>query len=107
MGQNRELWRAIKGAPGYKVSRKGRVHSKNQVLKPFDDRRGYLRVMIKGYNKKIHLLVADAFLPADPDKPIVNHIDGNKHNNRLDNLEHCTLSENTKHAWALGLCNRR
>ena len=49
---------------------------------------------------KVHRLVAEYFLPKVKDKPIVNHIDGNKLNNSLDNLEWATISENTKHSYA-------
>lgn len=50
-----------------------------------------------------HILIAKTFLPNPNNYPIVNHIDGNKHNNRIENLEWCTYSRNNKHAIDIGL----
>lgn len=54
-------------------------------------------------NKRIHKLVAEAFIPNPNNYSYVNHIDGNKQNNYIDNLEWCTLYQNNTHAYKTGL----
>lgn len=89
----------------FRVSNTGRVWS--------NYKKGYitLKVSSKGYNRAymgkkpyvVHRLVAKAFIPNPENKPQVNHIDGNKLNNRVDNLEWCTAQENMEHAFKSGL----
>lgn len=65
--------------------------------------RGYLTVVIRKKTHMLHRLVAQAFIPNPEGKPFVNHKDGNKLNNRADNLEWCTARENNLHARETGL----
>ena len=99
----------IKEFPDYSITEDGRIFSNryNRYLKSRVNRYGYLHINLrkdkKGYDKTIHRLVAKAFIPNPENKPEVNHIDGNKLNNHVSNLEWCTRSENTKHAFDTGL----
>lgn len=108
-----EIWKDIKGFEGeYEVSNTGKIKSKKRknerILIPDVDRYGYLRVCLfyskGGYiRKKVHRLVAEAFLPNVNELPQVNHKDGDKKNNNVDNLEWCTAKENLRHALETGL----
>ena len=100
---------AIRGFPEYRVTRNGDVIGKRgKILKGHIDRCGYKEVMLSYYpNQKqmlVHRLVLSTFKPVpNMDKLDVNHIDGNKLNNNIENLEWCTRSENIKHAYKTGL----
>lgn len=89
----------------YSITEDGDVfgHKYNRFLKPALNRRGYRRVDLykngKGRTSKIHRLVSITYIPNTENKREVNHIDGNKLNNHISNLEWCTRSENLKHAF--------
>jgi hypothetical protein len=114
-----EVWRSVDGYENiYEVSNFGNVKSlertdrlgrivKEKILKTIKHNCGYLKVHLSKNNvsKKfyIHRLVANAFLINDNNYPEVNHEDGDKHNNNLENLKWVTCSDNIKHAFANGL----
>lgn len=108
----------IKNMPGYFISNTGILYSKvfhpiknpdckliKFSLTPSPD--GYIRVSLtknkKRYFFTIHRLVAEAFIPNPENKPQVNHINGNKSDNRVENLEWNTTTENMQHASKMGL----
>ena len=88
----------------YRITNEGRVFNSitNKVLKPKIDNEGYWKIVfqVKGkrIEKRLHRLIALAFIENKDDKPFVNHIDGDKLNYHLDNLEWCTPKENAVHA---------
>jgi hypothetical protein len=115
-----EIWKDITGFDGrYEVSNLGRVRSlldcllrpKTPTLKIQSvDMNGYPTVNLYFHKKlivkRIHRLVALAFIPNPANKPQVNHIDGVKSNNNLSNLEWVTKSENIQHSYNIGTHKR-
>lgn len=100
-----EIWKSVIGFPNYEVSDRGRVRNKaTKHIRSFSYNHGYPQVDLYPGQKTrtIHRLVADAFLGEHPGMQ-VNHIDGNKKNNCLSNLEWCTSSENNQHAYDANL----
>ncbi len=115
-----EIWKPIDGTDGkYEVSNTGKVRSLNYYhrktmmeMKTSLDKYGYRYITLRlGEGKKtthftIHRLVAKAFIQNQDGKLEVNHIDGNKQNNNVANLEWVTTVENRRHAWSIGLNER-
>jgi Mg2+/Co2+ transporter CorC len=76
----------------------GRVTHNGKFLKATDRGNGYLTVHIEDKNRYLHRIVAQAFIPNPENKPQVNHIDGNRSNDCVENLEWVSRLENVKHA---------
>jgi hypothetical protein len=129
----KEYWVPIHGFNNYYVSNLGRIKSVDRIIKRTDgiitkkngkikiatqrQSNGYLSIRLYNVGKDklvfVHRVIAKAFIPNPEGKNFVNHIDGNKLNNNISNLEWCTSSENNKHAIITGLrsyksgCNHR
>lgn len=108
-----EIWKDIPGYENvYKISSFGRAKSlkrnKEIILKQTIDKYGYCRInnIYKRYIRT-HRLVAIVFIENKFNKKLVNHINGIKTDNRVENLEWVTAKENIRHAWSTGLCNKR
>jgi hypothetical protein len=111
-----EIWETIVGYGGaYEVSNMGRVKSSkfrnSRILKPRNTKNGYKRVALnensRVTNFSVHRLVAIAFIQNTDNLPQVNHIDGNKLNNIVTNLEWCDARHNQLHAISLGLVKKK
>lgn len=118
-----EVWRKVPGYSGrYEVSNCGRVKSNDMVIfnhltgrnnfrkgrvLSLQDNEGYLKVRLLmngvGRTVSVHRLVAESFVKKEKGCDIVNHLDGNKANNKAENLEWTTVKGNIKHAWDMGL----
>lgn len=106
-----ELWKPIPGWQDYQESSYGRTKSfhngKQRIVKPKVNNQGYLCIALwknsKRKDYRVSRLVALCFIPNPDNKPQVNHIDGNKFNNHVSNLEWVTDAENKRHAVDIGL----
>lgn len=119
----KEIWRALPGVAGVEISTFGRVrtldrtvprkngtyHIKGRVLKQSNTSHGYLQVSIKIDGKwttqRVNRLVAQAFIPNPDNLPQVNHLDCDRTNNNVKNLEFCTASYNAKYRDKFGISN--
>ena len=116
----KEIWKNIKDYPNYMISNLGRVKSlkyysnihkkyydRELILKEKTNRFGYKFVGLSNKNgrknKMIHRLVAEQFIKNNKNYKEINHMDGNKSNNCVDNLEWCSRKQNILHAYKLGL----
>lgn len=122
MNNENEMWKDIPGYESlYKINNIGIVKSlerfvnnghkdilkKEKIRKNHKNKDGYLFIRLskngitKGYS--VHRLVAQAFIPNPNNYPEINHIDGNKLNNAISNLEWCNRTKNVRHSFELGL----
>lgn len=107
------VWRNIRGFDGYKVSNDGYVYSEKtrRILNRINNNKGYYHICLtvdgKMQYQLLHRLIAEAFIPNPEGKPFINHIDGNKKNNKIENLEWVTNQENIRHAFEIGLMKGR
>jgi len=97
--------RQLKDNPNYLVTVDGRVFSLHTMrfLTLMEKNEGYIYVKLGSKSHRVHRLVAQTYIPNPENKPQVNHMDGNKSNNMLCNLEWATQSENIQHACDTGL----
>lgn len=105
-----EIWKDIEGYEGlYEISSLGNVRRapSGRILKQNKNSYGYSHVGLSKEGKVkmicVHRLIANAFIPNPQNKPQVNHIDGNKSNNSISNLEWVSQKENIIHAFKTGL----
>lgn len=114
-----EEWRPMENLPncemlvGCKVSNKGRVKGYTQLetyevlFHVYESKTAYSSIStnVDDHQKvvSLHRAVAEAFIPNPDNLPVMNHLDGNKHNNDVSNLEWCTVEDNCRHAYATGL----
>lgn len=114
-----EEWKDIKGYEGvYQCSNMGKLRSldrfvfekggkrqfrRGQDIQPQLNPNGYLQLALNKEGKRkmvyVHIIVAQTFIPNPQENKTVNHIDGNKRNNKTDNLEWCSYSNNNEHAY--------
>ena len=100
-----EQWKTIQGYENYEVSSEGRIRNKKtgKILKPVKKSNGYLQITLCKDSKhhkvfSVHRLVAIYFIPNPENKPTVNHINENKEDNRVENLEWMTGAEQNEYS---------
>jgi hypothetical protein len=111
-----EIWKTVKGHSKYEISNYGRLRggkNPDYIHKGAKDKDGYILVLMKcdekgkyarnRLSRRLHRVVAEHFIPNPYELPQINHKDGNKENNHIDNLEWITVQDNILHCHATGL----
>ena len=99
----KEIWKDIEINNKYQISNLGNFKKGNKIINGWIQNTGYRTVNIDNKKYSLHRLVAETFIDNPDNKPCINHIDGNKLNNNVKNLEWCTNKENVQHAFRTGL----
>lgn len=103
MSEKKEEWRLVEGTEDYYISTRGRFKHGRKLMKTSVGNDGYPRCNVGKNKKRVHRLVAEAFIPNPNNLPVVDHIDGVKTNNNVENLRWVTHQENTQAAYDTGL----
>ena len=95
------MWKLFKFDPSYEINELGVVRNIKTLkeLKPFVTTNGYLRLRIKGVGYQVHRLISEHFIDNPNNYTEINHIDGDKLNNNINNLEWSTRNLNMIHAY--------
>ena len=97
---SKEVWKELDNIIGYEISSNGKIRNKNKKeLKTFFDKDGYVCIKIHDRHYKLHRLVAKAFLNDYSEKLEVNHINGIKSDNNINNIEMCSHKQNINHSY--------
>lgn len=94
-----EIWKEIEGYPLYMASNMGRVksfrkYSEGKIIKPSINSEGYLHIGLYGKTHRLHRIIAKTFIPNPENKPEIDHINGDRTDNRVENLRWVTRKEN-------------
>lgn len=101
-----EVWKKIEGSNNAFVSDKGRIKQDGKIKEPRYDAEGYQRVSVRGVGRdRVHKFVAKAYIPNPENKPMVDHSNNVKDDNRASNLKWVTAKENAEKAGKDGLCS--